>query len=63
MLVWPMAAKAPSPIEAIDTKARICRQSPEMPGKAENTTRTRTAIAAILGAEAKNVVTGVGAPS
>ena len=28
-----------------------------------NATRTRTAIAAIFGAEAKKVVTGVGAPS
>ena len=58
-----MAAKAPSTIEAIETKVRIWRQSLAMPGKAVITTRTRTAIAAILGAEAKNVVTGVGAPS
>ncbi len=58
-----MAAKAPSAIEAIETKVRICRQSLVMPGKAVKATRTRTAIAAIFGAEAKNVVTGVGAPS
>ena len=58
-----MAAKAPRTIEAIDTKVRIWRQSLEMPGKAVTMTRTRTAIAATLGAEAKKVVTGVGAPS
>src|SRR5271157_6280223 len=58
-----MAAKDPSAIEAIDTNVRICRQSLVMPGNAVKATRTRTAIAAILGAEAKKVVTGVGAPS
>ena len=63
MLVCPIAAKEPSAIEAIETKVRICRQSLMMPGKAVSATRTSTAIAAIFGAEAKNVVTGVGAPS
>src|ERR1700747_3080725 len=58
-----MAAKAPRPIDAIDTKVRICRQSLVMPGKAVRATRTITAIAATFGAVAKKVVTGVGAPS
>ena len=62
-LAWPIAAKAPRPIEAIETKVTIWRQSPAMPGKAVTMTRTRTAIAATLGAVAKKVVTGVGAPS
>ncbi len=34
-----------------------------MPGNAVIATRTNTAIAATFGAEAKNAVTGVGAPS
>ena len=63
MLVWPIAAKAPSAIEAIEMKVTICRHSVEICGKAVNRMRTSTAIAAIFGAEAKKVVTGVGAPS
>ena len=50
-------------MEAIETKVRIWRQSLAMPGKAVTMTQISTAIAATLGAEAKNVVTGVGAPS
>ena len=63
MLVCPIAAKAPSAIEAIEMKTMICRHSLATPGKAVMTTRTSTAIAAIFGAEAKKAVTGVGAPS
>ena len=63
MLVWPIAAKAPSAIEAIDTNTTICCHWIAMLGNAVITTRTNSAIAATFGAEAKNAVTGVGAPS
>ena len=63
MLVWPIAAKEPSAIEAMEMKVTICRHSSATPGNAVSVTRTSTAIAAIFGAEAKKVVTGVGAPS
>ena len=33
ILVWPMAAKAPSTIEAIETKTRICCQSGTIAGE------------------------------
>ena len=63
MLRWPMAAKAPSSIEAIATNTRICCHCVATVGKATTAARTNTAIAATLGAAAKKVVTGVGAPS
>ena len=63
MLVWPMAANDPSTIEAIATNTTICCHSRDEPGKAVSATRVNTAIAATFGAEAKNAVTGVGAPS
>ena len=63
MLVWPMAAKAPSAMEAIDTKTRICCQSGTMAAKGSTMTRMNSAMAATFGAEAKKAVTGVGAPS
>jgi hypothetical protein len=63
MLVWPMAAKAPSAIEAMAMNTTICCQSAVMAGNGWMTTRMNTAMAAILGAAAKNAVTGVGAPS
>jgi hypothetical protein len=64
MLVWPMAAKAPSTIEAIEMKTMICCQSARSGRRrARWTTRTSSAIAAIFGAAAKKAVTGVGAPS
>ena len=64
MLVWPIAAKAPSTIEAIEMKTTICCQSAVMPGEwPSSSTRTNSAIAATFGAAAKNAVTGVGAPS
>src|SRR3569833_3614341 len=63
MLVWPIAAKEPSTIEAIDTNTRICCHCETMPGKAVSVTRVNTASAATFGADAKKAVTGVGAPS
>ncbi len=63
MLVWPMAAKAPSAIEAIATNTTICCHCRVMPGNALMVARAKIAMAAILGAAAKNAVTGVGAPS
>ncbi|MET3240265.1 hypothetical protein ABIF36_005753 [Bradyrhizobium japonicum] len=63
MLLWPIAAKEPSAIEAIATNTRICCHCETMPGKAVSVTRVKTASAATFGAEAKKAVTGVGAPS
>ena len=63
MLLWPIAAKAPSAMEAIAMKMMICCHSCSAPGKAPTKMRTTIAIAAILGAEAKKAATGVGAPS
>ena len=64
MLVWPIAAKEPSSIEAMEMKTTICCQSDAIGSKAPMTmTRTISAIAATLGAAAKKAVTGVGAPS
>ena len=44
-------------------KTTICCQSAAIGSNAPMVTRTISAIAAILGAAAKNAVTGVGAPS
>ena len=63
MLRWPMAAKAPSAIEAIETNTTICCHCAVMPGNATMVARTNIAMAATLGAAAKKAVTGVGAPS
>ena len=63
MFVWPMAANDPSTIEAIETNTTICCHCETMPGNAVSATRVNTASAATFGAEAKNAVTGVGAPS
>ena len=63
MLVWPIAAKEPSAIEASAMKTIDLLPLPSAPGKAVVTTRAATATAAIFGAEAKKAVTGVGAPS
>jgi hypothetical protein len=63
MLVCPMAAKEPRAMDAIAMKTTICCHSAKMPGKETITARTSMPIAAIFGAEAKKVVTGVGAPS
>ena len=62
MLVCPIAAKAPSSIEAMLKKTMICCHCGAMPGKAVITTRIKSAMAASLGAAAKKAVTGVGAP-
>jgi hypothetical protein len=63
MFFWPIAANAPSAIEAMEMKTTICCQSEAIGSKACMVTRTSSAIAAIFGAAAKKAVTGVGAPS
>ena len=63
MLRWPIAANAPSAIEAIETNTTICCHSCVMPGKATTVARAKMAMPATLGAAAKKAVTGVGAPS
>ena len=63
MLLWLIAAKAPSTIEATEMNQMICRHSASRPPNGPTITRTNSAIAAILGATEKNAVTGVGAPS
>ena len=63
MLRWPIAANEPSTIEAIATNTMICCHCGVISGNAVIGARTKIAIAAIFGAEAKNAVTGVGAPS
>ena len=61
MLFCPIAAKAPSAIEAIEMTTRICCHCG---GRAERLGETRSAgHRGDLGAAAKNAVTGVGAPS
>ena len=63
MLVWPMAANAPSTMEAMDTNTTICCQSWLMAENGPTMTRQNNAMAAIFGAAAKKAVTGEGAPS
>jgi len=63
MLRWPMAAKAPSTIEAMATKTITCCHSGVITGKPEIIVRTKTAMAATLGAEAKKAVTPGNGPS
>ena len=63
MLVWPMAAKAPSAMEAMASATTTCCHCGPTPAKAPSVTRTNSAMAAILGAAAKKAATGVGAPS
>ena len=50
-------------MDASAMNTTICCHCSSTPGKAVMMTRTIRAIAAILGAEAKKAVTGVGAPS
>ena len=45
------------------TKITICCHCGMIPGNAVSATRVNTAMPATFGAEAKNAVTGVGAPS
>ena len=63
MLVWPMAANAPSTIDAMASAVTTCCHCGLMPAKLSSATRMNSAMAATLGALAKNAVTGVGAPS
>jgi hypothetical protein len=63
MFFWPMAPSAPTTIEASAAKITIWRQASAWVPKASSETRMVSASAATLGAVAKKVVTGVGAPS
>ena len=63
MLLWLIAAKAPSSMDAIETKTITCRHSPTRSPNGPISTRMVSAMAAILGALAKKAVTAVGAPS
>ena len=64
MFVWPIAAKDPSAIEAIEMKTITWRHCALDAGEGGgDVTRTVTATAAIFTAVAKKAVTGVGAPS
>ncbi len=63
MFFWPMAAKEPSSMDAIEMKTMTCCQSATTGWKASMTMRTSMAMAATFGAAAKKAVTGVGAPS
>ena len=56
MFLWPMAANAPSSMDAIEMKTMICCQSTAIGSKAPMVTRTTRAIAAIFGAAAKKAV-------
>ena len=49
MLCWPIAANAPSAIEAIETNTTICCHCRVMPGNAVMVARAKIAIAAIFG--------------
>ena len=63
MLLWPIAATPPRIVEASAEKITICCHADGAGPIASTATRTISAIAATLGAEAKKAVTGVGAPS
>ena len=63
MLPWPMAPRAPTTIEASAAKITTCCHAPACTPNASSATRAVSATAATLGALAKNIVTGVGAPS
>ena len=63
MLLWPMAAKAPSSMEAMASAVMTCCHCGLMPAKPSSVTRMSSAMAATLGAAAKKAATGVGAPS
>src|SRR5471032_3036333 len=63
MLVCPIAASAPRSIDAIDTMITSNCHAPTSDANEVPITRSSSAIAATLGAVAKNTVTGVGAPS
>ena len=62
MFLCPIAAKAPSTIDAIEMKMMICCHCEAAPGRADCVKRSSIAIAATFAALEKNAVTGVGAP-
>ena len=63
MFRWPIAPSAPTTMLASAAKMTICRQTSAWLPNASSATRMVSASAATLGAVAKKVVTGVGAPS
>src|SRR6201996_4454876 len=63
MLVCPIAANAPSTIEAMATITTNSCHAPTSEANDVPMTRSSSDIAATFGAVAKNAVTGVGAPS
>ena len=63
MFFWPIAANEPSAIEAIATNTTICCHCEHDAGKRGQRHAGEHRQAATFGAEAKNAVTGVGAPS
>jgi hypothetical protein len=63
MLRWPIAANEPSTIEAIATNTTICCHCGDDAGERRQRHAGEHRHAATFGAEAKNAVTGVGAPS
>ena len=62
MLVWVIAPSAPTTIEATAVICKITRQSGSISANGPMRMRMNTAMAAIFGAVAKNMVTTVGAP-
>ena len=62
-MVCPIAAIAPTNMDAMDKNAIICIQSLTTNPNPSNNKRVKRPIAASFGAVAKNAVTAVGAPS
>ena len=62
MFVCPIAAKAPSAMDAIDEEDNDLLPLRGAPGRADCVKRSSIAIAATFAALEKNAVTGVGAP-
>ncbi len=63
MLFWPIAPSAPITIESSEAKITTCCHAKICAPNASRLTRISRHSAATLGAVAKKVVTGVGAPS
>ncbi len=63
MLVWPMAAKAPSAIDSTEMKMMICCHWWNASGNGTTMARRTSAKARPSAAVARNAVIGVGAPS
>ena len=63
MLLWLMAANAPSTMDAMATNTTICCHWAARSPNGPIMMRRNSASAAIFGPTEKNAVTGVGAPS